>query len=532
MCSEVALRSLLVALVAQLILQVEHDGHGQAMVLARERDQRLARVLLNARGIDDGELAGGEALAGDEVEHLEGGRRRGLIIFIIADEPPAMVGREHLGGLKVFASEARLARAARARSSAASSTLRAPFGREAGPSLPLIPERPRVPKSKRAGLDGVLEQPMLRASSTRFAGRLVAGWGTWLALAMPARADSMTPAADLRHDAGHAAPGLAAPDSAAVSPAAGYRVESDCPALNAWNAALQARLPPHSRAEDLTRRLSIEIQRDRASRSPSYIGVIAPPGEALGPETRRVRGQSCQEVLEALALVAALGFERTASSVPGPEAAERSSAGVTASGWELSAEQALALSEDHAPPAAVLVRARGARLGLAAFVLTEAIAAPQLGWNYGLGASAHWDGAGWQPWLLFGIYAGGGERARVPEATAVARFERLSTYAVGCPVRFPRSAPVAVRPCVDLDLGRLTGEGLDVSGARRRSSLWASTGLELRFEWSPWPALELSGMLGGVLPLSRPRFYFRPQLTTLEVAPLGLRAGALANLSF
>jgi hypothetical protein len=39
-------------------------------------------------------------------------------------------------------------------------------------------------------------------------------------------------------------------------------------------------------------------------------------------------------------------------------------------------------------------------------------------------------------------------------------------------------------------------------------------------------------MLGGVLPLSRPRFYFRPQLTTLEVAPLGLRAGALANLSF
>jgi hypothetical protein len=84
------------------------------VVLARERYQRPARVVLNARGIDDGELAGSEALAGDEVEHLEGGRRRGLIIFVIGDEPPAMVGGEHLGRLKVFASEARLARAARA----------------------------------------------------------------------------------------------------------------------------------------------------------------------------------------------------------------------------------------------------------------------------------------------------------------------------------------------------------------------------------------------------------------------------------
>jgi hypothetical protein len=339
-------------------------------------------------------------------------------------------------------------------------------------------------------------------------------------MATPARAGGLATATDLRRSAGQHV--------------AGYHAEPECPSLDAWNAALHARLPPGSHAEELTRRLSIEIRRDEASdpRAPSYLGAIDTPGQALSPEARQVRGQSCREVLEALSLIAALALERAAKSGRDAGATQGTDAGAAASGWELSREQALALSEEPAEPAPLRARAEGARLGLAVFLLSEAAAAPQPGWNYGLGASVHWDGAGWQPWVLFGVYAGGGERVRVPDVAAVARFERLSSYAVGCPVRFPRRTPLAVRPCIDLDLGRLTGEGQDVSQARRRSSLWVSTGLELRIEWSPFAAFELSGMLGGVLPLSRPRFYFRPQLTAWEVAPLGLRAGALANLSF
>jgi hypothetical protein len=378
---------------------------------------------------------------------------------------------------------------------------------------------------------------MPRASSTRFVARQFAGmWGAWLAIAAPVRADGFAPATDLRDNAGSRAVSSPAAHAAGAT-GAGYHAPAECPSRDAWNAALQARLPASLRAEDLTPLLSIEIQRDRASaaRTHAYVGVIDASGAQLGPEARTVRGSSCAELVAALTLIAALGIERAGSSARGAattEVSEAADVGDAASGWELSREQAWALSEDGAQRAPVPVHEEGARLGLAAFLLTETTAAPQPGWNYGLGASAHWNSANWQPWFLLGVYAGGGERARVPGVPASARFERLSTHTVGCPLRFPRSAPLALRPCIDLDLGRLSGEGLDVSRARQRSALWLSTGLELRVEWSPWHALALSGMLGGVLPLSRPRFYFRPQLTAWEVAPLGFRAGALANLSF
>jgi hypothetical protein len=60
----------------------------------------------------------------------------------------------------------------------------------------------------------------------------------------------------------------------------------------------------------------------------------------------------------------------------------------------------------------------------------------------------------------------------------------------------------------------------------------ASAGLEARFEWSIWERIELGAMLGGVLPLARPRFYFEPNVTAFEVSALGIRASTSASLLF
>ena len=54
----------------------------------------------------------GQPLAGDEVQHLEGVLRDGLVVLVVADHPPAGVRREDLGRQEVPAGERALARAA------------------------------------------------------------------------------------------------------------------------------------------------------------------------------------------------------------------------------------------------------------------------------------------------------------------------------------------------------------------------------------------------------------------------------------
>jgi hypothetical protein len=151
--------------------------------------------------------------------------------------------------------------------------------------------------------------------------------------------------------------------------------------------------------------------------------------------------------------------------------------------------------------------------------------------DLGLALTLRWQGVHWQPFLLVGAY-GGRERFGVSGTTAGARLERLAMHAVACPLRFPREAALAVRPCVDLDAGVLRGSGESVRGARDHAAPWLSTGVQLRAEWSVWGPLEVGAMIGGVVALSRPRFYFVPDTTAFQADAAAFRAGASAGVSF
>ena len=50
-CPKGALRTLAVALLTELLGQVEHNGHWQTVILTRQRHERLARLCLHIRGI-------------------------------------------------------------------------------------------------------------------------------------------------------------------------------------------------------------------------------------------------------------------------------------------------------------------------------------------------------------------------------------------------------------------------------------------------------------------------------------------------
>jgi hypothetical protein len=110
--SELAVRPLGVARVAYRFGNVEHNGDRQAVVLAGQRHQGLARFGLHVRGVDHRQPSAGQTLRRDEVQHLERILRGRLIVFVIADKRAAFVGREDLARQEVLARKRALARTA------------------------------------------------------------------------------------------------------------------------------------------------------------------------------------------------------------------------------------------------------------------------------------------------------------------------------------------------------------------------------------------------------------------------------------
>lgn len=277
---------------------------------------------------------------------------------------------------------------------------------------------------------------------------------------------------------------------------------------------------------ELADRLAVVIERQDEP-SLKYSGQVRRGGAVATAKGRSVRGAACRDVFEALILIALLDVDR-ADSESG--AAEETTASTLL--WTLTDAEELMLATDPAAEVIALVpENEGPRLAGSALALWGGASKASFDLDLGLALSVRWRTELLQPMLLFGVY-GGRERIGVPGTGAGARVERLAAHAALCPVRLPRSSVLGVRPCVDVDAGVLSGSGVSVGGARGRAAPWLSTGVELRAEWAVWDAVELGAMIGGVVALTRPRFYFLPDTTAFEAAAGGVRAGASAGLSF
>jgi len=300
--------------------------------------------------------------------------------------------------------------------------------------------------------------------------------------------------------------------AAAAEPA--YDVAEGCPPRHTWTAALRERLPDALRERVASAEFSVRIARAGANTYDGELGSASAPAAA----PRRVSGRSCAEVAEALTLIAALELQRAAAS-PAPEP-----------------------SPAEAPPvigAQGLEDTSGARgaaavdIGATALAWLQPALGPEpLARNFGLGATLAFRREGWQPWLLLALSWGRGEPVDVRRGGATARFERRLAHGIGCPLRFPHATPLAVRPCLGVDVGQLRGEGTGLNGKTRSSSIVASLGPVLRLEWFVVEQLELGAQLGGVINIARPRFYFLPEVTAFEVPAFGVQGSVSASLVF
>jgi hypothetical protein len=298
-----------------------------------------------------------------------------------------------------------------------------------------------------------------------------------------------------------------------------YSAADGCPTAAEWFAALRARLPESLREHPALQTISVELRRTRTDGGARIEGELGAVGEPLA--SRTLSGSECAEVADALTLVASLEIQRVAYL-----------AGPAPSPIELANEPAAPVEPSDAGNEKQTERARArGKFGVVGFAMLQSITSPGWGVDAGLGLSVDWGARFWQPWLMLGGYWGR-DSEPVTSGPGEARFERWAALVIGCPLRYAVAESLALRPCASVELGRISGSGRSVGAPAQSAALLASAGLEARLEWRMSEHVQLGAHLGGVLAISRPRFFFAPDYTALAVPALGMRTGASAGLSF
>lgn len=309
-----------------------------------------------------------------------------------------------------------------------------------------------------------------------------------------------------------------------------YDVPRECPDHSEWLRGVRSRLPPLLQTHPLLATLSVRIQKITSDGDDAYIGELIHAPSLELPSSRRVRGAACDEVIDALAFIGALGLERATANPrenrliedgPGREHEPLSRANLEEQG----------LGADASSLAVMPTTARRPRLGVVGFGLLQGGLVPGQSLALGVALRAAWSAPGWQPLLSLGAYSSLPEDRRVQGGGRV-RYEHWALHAEACPWRFPDAGSWGIRPCAELDVGRSRGQGFGIDAAERHSAPWLSTGAQLRAELTLWNRLELALSVAAVVPLFRAHFFLFPGVERFDTPPLELRAGSFATLLF
>lgn len=244
-----------------------------------------------------------------------------------------------------------------------------------------------------------------------------------------------------------------------------------------------------------------------AQSKPQYVGELRIVSRDQSSQVRRVEGESCEALFDAMALMTALAIDPSAPSSPDPdrvdeeEQPEPRETTPTAEP-DQGEDQAEVLAPDvnePAPESSSIWRfSAGAHL-----VATQGLVARPL-WGGQFDAGAVWVRRGvWSPALrLLGRLQGSGS---VPASQGSAQFQLFAVGFEGCPAQLVL-AGVSLRPCGVARLDLLQGSGVDVENARSEQKTFGSLGAALRAEIKLHHRVGLDGSLEGTFPLRRDRF--------------------------
>lgn len=268
-----------------------------------------------------------------------------------------------------------------------------------------------------------------------------------------------------------------------------YDAPAGCPA----EADVVARLADHASMRRVSagaaREFSLAIAHDEAG----FRGVLAVHDGAAPAATRDVAAASCDEVVSALVLVAALAIEERAPSVVEPAPPPEPRHAATETPWRLAVGAGVARYSGMTPSALfgvpIYVAASHGRQQLRATFDTTA-----------------------------------------SDDVAMASFRWTAGRIEGCPIAWQLGA-FSAAPCAGVQLGALRGSGATAMGATTGTRPWIAPELvgrlAVRFGRA---ALELEGTAAA--PLVRDRYYLAPSTTIHQVPALAYGVATSVAIEF
>lgn len=286
-----------------------------------------------------------------------------------------------------------------------------------------------------------------------------------------------------------------------------YGAPAGCSSRAAFVAELEARTR-RVRVVDTTEPIA-SIAVELGDRTTGIVGQLR-LREPDGTETlRAVAGKSCEEVVSALALIAAVLVDPDAAThaAPPPTAPATPAPPAPAGSAPVPAPRA-------EEPAWRLLPSFGAGLSVTSTVAPDPSFAPSL--ELGLHAER---GAHHGPFLLLSF-----ERFASSSVSTDAGVADFSTW-LGrlslCPLRWPPTSSLSVAPCAAFEAGSLHVDVANTLDKQEPTVPWFAAGPGLHVEARPLRVLALELDLLGIFPLVRDSFYFSPNLPVFSVPVFG-----------
>ncbi len=302
-----------------------------------------------------------------------------------------------------------------------------------------------------------------------------------------------------------------------------YRGPDTCPAERVFKMRVGTRTDK-ARWVDAKRALrGFEITlRDDGSTATGQLIIISPDVE--NGASRDVAGETCDEVVRALALITALAIDPDASLVPRSTAPKP--APVPAPPKPPPAPPAPLPPPPPPPPAPVDDRAwrwtfGGGMMGTTGLGDKLAVVIP-------LFVDATFDGTSWfSPSFRLGATLLPDRVLTHPAARA--HLSRYAGWANSCPVRV-RFGKLALRPCVGVEVGALLARGDGIDEPATAKHPWVAATAEGRAQVFPWEWLLLEARLELGVSVLRHRFIVESATTgPSEIGRSGLFFGSFGG---
>ena len=306
-----------------------------------------------------------------------------------------------------------------------------------------------------------------------------------------------------------------------------YVAPSTCPPQEQFEAAVRARTPlaRFGESADTRRRFAIEA----ASADGRFTARLKVTSDGVAVSDRQIQGDTCAEVIDALALVTALAIDPKASTAPlAPASAAPPSQPSTAPLPPPTNTVAPQRSSGRDTSSRLTDRAWRASLGATADVIGRVTPLPLLGATV-FGEIEQKAGGWWAPSLRLTIGA-----SKTFEGEAASAAFALGTAGVDfCPSAVKTTA-LSLRPCVEANAGLLHARGVAVSSPVSADRFWFDVRLAARARWSPGGGRMFVEIEGGALfPITMPTFVFRaPRIVAHEVGSVAPLAKIGVGLRF